>query len=176
MMSLEQIVHAYIITWRRHAKEELEYYASQGSIRDAIRVAALSFRGKDEKRHDHQRRIPASVLATAERRLQAAAEELERASSFDELHDLISEKIGEIQGLGDLTVYDIAHRIGGYLELQPDAVYLHAGTRVGAKLFGLNGNKANPRELPAAFQKLSAGEIEDCLCIYREHIAKLIES
>jgi hypothetical protein len=30
-----------------------------------------------------------------------------------------------------------ALRIGGFLKLQPDRVYLHAGTKDGAKLFGL---------------------------------------
>jgi hypothetical protein len=40
-------------------------------------------------------------------------------------------------GIGTLTASDTALRIGGFLKLQPDRVYLHAGTKDGAKLFGL---------------------------------------
>jgi hypothetical protein len=173
-MSLDQIVRAYIINCRKHARKELEYYASQSSFSEAIRVSVLSFTGKDEKRHDHQRRIPKNTLNIAETRLQDSADELRCASSFDELHGLIDARIGGIQGIGELTVYDVAHRIGAYLKLQPDFVYLHAGTRSGARRFGLRGTKIDPRQLPDPFRKLSAGEIEDCLCIYRKQIAKVL--
>jgi hypothetical protein len=132
------------------------------------------FRGEDEKRHDHQRRIPVDILEVAKRRLQECANELRNASSFDELYALIESKIGNVSGIGDLTVYDVAHRIGAYLNLEPQSVYLHAGTRDGARLFGLQGREIHHYELPLAFQKLSPAEIEDCLCIYREHIRRII--
>jgi hypothetical protein len=37
------------------------------------------------------------------------------------------------------VVYDIAHRIGAYLRREPEAVYLHAGTREGARALNLGG-------------------------------------
>ena len=39
----------------------------------------------------------------------------------------------QIKGIGELTIYDTALRIGFYLDIYPDKVYLHAGTREGAK-------------------------------------------
>jgi hypothetical protein len=55
----------------------------------------------------------------AERRLQAIAAHLLAATSFAELHDLIDSQIKPIRGIGDLAIYDIAHRIGAYLRHAP---------------------------------------------------------
>jgi hypothetical protein len=48
--------------------------------------------------------------------------------------------------------------------LRREAVYLHAGTREGARALNLSGKTIDVREL----RKLSAEEIEDCLCIYKD--------
>jgi hypothetical protein len=50
-------------------------------------------------------------------------------SSFDELFQMVDNAIGGIHGIGPLTVYDTACRIGEYLNLKPEKIYLHAGTR-----------------------------------------------
>jgi hypothetical protein len=63
---------------------------------------------------------------------------LQSAKTFEELHRVILNKIGDIQGIGELTVYDIAVRIGAELNLAPAVVFLHAGTRIGAKALGLD--------------------------------------
>jgi hypothetical protein len=73
-----------------------------------------------------------------------------------------------IRGVGALAVYDIAHRMGAYLGQEPDAVYLHAGTRKGAAALGLKGEMVELAEIPSAFHKLPPAEIEDCLCIYKD--------
>jgi hypothetical protein len=61
-------------------------------------------------------------------RVQVASGKLKKAKSFAELHHIVAKEIGPIRGIGDLAVYDIAHRIGAYLGREPEAVYLHAGT------------------------------------------------
>ncbi|MEO0269567.1 MAG: hypothetical protein ABIN73_07505 [candidate division WOR-3 bacterium] len=58
-----------------------------------------------------------------------------------------------------------------YDAYSPDKVYLHAGTKEGAKNLGLNtkGKKAlQINELPKELKDLSPIEIEDILCIYRD--------
>jgi hypothetical protein len=165
-MSFAAIAQDYIANIRPHARDEMRFYARQPSLREAIREAALC-RVEDGKRHPHQRRIPGHVLAKAERALQERAERLAKADSFDALHTEVCAGIGNIRGIGDLAVYDIAHRIGAYLKLEPDLVYLHAGTRAGAKALGLSGEKLARGQLPADLQRLKASELEDCLCIYR---------
>jgi hypothetical protein len=55
-----------------------------------------------------------------------------------ELHALIKRTIHSIGGLRELYTYDMALRIGAFLGLAPEFVYLHRGTRAGARALGLN--------------------------------------
>jgi len=104
----------------------------------------------------------------------ALAPRIKKASTFARLYDLIAAKAGELHGIGGLTVYDTARRLGAFLRLEPDRVYLHAGTREGARLFGLTDREwVLPSDLPRSFRRLTAGEIEDCLCIYRDELATI---
>jgi hypothetical protein len=124
----------------------------------------------DGRRHPHQRRIPGRVL-------QQAATALANASfavaTFDNLHEAVRRTIGPLRGIGELAVYDVAYRIGAHVGLAPDRVYLHAGTREGARALGLGGTVLSKGELPKAFHQLSPGEIEDCLCIYKDDLRRL---
>ena len=92
------------------------------------------------------------------------SQKLERAADFGALHDVVEFEIGAIRGIGPLAVYDIAHRLGAFLRRSPEFVYLHAGTKRGAAVFNLRGWAIRREQLPAAFSRLSAAEIEDCLC------------
>jgi hypothetical protein len=77
-----------------------------------------------------------------------------------------------IRGLGHLYTYDTALRIGAKLDLLPEKVYLHAGTRKGAKALGLDW-KARALEvasIPDELHELEPREIEDFLCIYEEKL------
>lgn len=143
----------------------MEFYASQKTLKDAVKLAGAA-KDADENRHPHQRRIPEAVLCEASARLAKCDWKEE---SFDELHRRVKKSIGAIRGAGELMVYDTACRIGARLGIFPDKVYLHAGTRDGARAAGLN-HRARFLELnkfPIEFQALTAGEIEDCLCIYK---------
>jgi hypothetical protein len=168
-MTHDEIVTDYIRTYRDRARGELRGFEKEHSLSAAIRRAALCQR-EDGKRYSHQRRIPRSVLEEAELRLQAAERSLAKASDFDAVHRVVKERIGGIHGIGALTVYDIAHRIGAYLRKEPMRVYLHAGTRVGALALGIEGDACDPRILPKVFSRLSAAEVEDCLCIYKDDL------
>jgi len=50
---------------------------------------------------------------------------------------LIDTALEPIPGLGELYVYDTTLRIGAKLNLFPDKVYLHAGTRLRERALGL---------------------------------------
>lgn len=67
--------------------------------------------------------------------------------------------------------YDIAHRVGIFRKLEPEVVYLHAGTRQGAKELGIRGKVVSRRELPAEFRSLSPSELEDLFCNYKDALA-----
>jgi hypothetical protein len=171
--SYRDIVRAYIRCYRNDASAELDFFSKQPSLAKAIHYAARSIM-PNGKRHPHQRRRPASVLRAAERRLRAAARFLRNCRSFAELHHVIRAEIGVIHGVGPLTIYDIATRIGGHVGLEPDMVYLHAGTSEGAKALGLDGAETlAPTGLPPAFRALRPREMEDCLCIYASKLSRL---
>ncbi len=160
---------AYIRDYRQRAGRELRFFKAQRSLPDVVSRAAMC-ELPSGKRHPHQYRIPRESLEEARRRLLGT--DLAGCQSFDELHDRIEETIGDIHMVGPLVTYDIAHRIGAYIELEPTRVYLHSGTRDGARTLGLGrGRKTlEVSELPRAFHRLSAAENEDCLCIYKREI------
>jgi hypothetical protein len=168
-ITLDGIVSDYILRYRTHARAEMRFFAGQRSSSAAIGKAALCTL-PNGKRHPHQWRIPGVVLEQAEARLQTAGTRLAAASDFAALHKIVEREIGGIRGIGALTVYDIAHRIGAYFRRTPQRIYLHAGTREGAAFFGLRGESIDPKQLPYAFSRLAAAEIEDCLCIYKAEL------
>ena len=147
----------------------MRFFEIQRSASKAIENAALC-RLPSGKRHPHQRRIPRAVLELAEDRLQGAVRRLEKARDFDALFIAVKKETGKIHGIGPLTVYDVAHRLGAFFGKLPERVYLHAGTRIGARAFGITGDSFSPRELPNVFSGLTAAEIEDCLCIYKDKL------
>lgn len=168
--SFDDIVSTFITNNRHRTKRELQFYIDQSDLDQAIKVAARCI-SPDGKRHSHQRRIPAQTLAEMQRAIRSA--NLLSATSFSELHDCVENATKSIWGIGELTVYDVAHRIGAYLGIRPEYVYLHAGTCEGACALGLRGKALSKNAFPNAFQRLTAAEIEDCLCIYKDAIRRI---
>jgi hypothetical protein len=129
------------------------------------------------KRHPHQRRLKSEVLQEVHNALLDAESRMESCSSFEELLDTVRETIGDIWGVGELMVYDSASRLGAYFGLEPEAVYLHRGTREGAEAIGIDPDrkKVEVSELPEPLQNLQPHELEDCLCIYKDEFRRVAE-
>jgi hypothetical protein len=98
--------------------------------------------------------------------------EIEGIRDFDTLFRLIDSAVHPIRGLGELYVYDSAFRIGTRLNIFPREIYLHAGTRKGARALGLDHRavKLKPSVLPAEFSSLEPYEMEDILCIFEDEL------
>ena len=93
---------------------------------------------------------------------------IKRIKGFDELFVLIDNLLKSAKGVGELYIYDTSLRIGSYLGNLPEKVYLHSGTRTGARKIGFkNKYVIEMSELPNEFQKLEPFEVEDILCIYK---------
>ena len=165
--SLAAIVQDYIRRHRHKTIRELRYFRNLRSMEGAITEAGLA-RRPDGKRWSHQRRIPRGVLETATSRLRRA--NLRSARSFADLIARVNTAVRPVHGIGELYVYDTALRLGGHLRLLPREVYLHAGTRRGARALGLDHSSASvsPSQLPAALRRLRPHEVEDVLCIYKD--------
>lgn len=166
---IKDIVADYIQHKREQATEEYRWFANQRTLEEAVSCAALAL-SKAGKRLSHQRRIQKSVLVKSRRRLLASLPTIAKAKSFEELHQIVKSIIRPIRGIGALTVYDTALRIGAKLKLEPKVVFIHAGARIGAKLLGLDISQDSiaVTDFPSAFQKLRPREIEDALCHYRD--------
>ena len=163
------IVDDYIREHRERAARGMRFYAIQRTLADAVDIAARCVLPSGKK-HDHQYRIPPESLDEARARLIAV--DLGVWRSFDELHAKVNATIRDIHMIGALVVYDVSHRIGAFLKLEPERVYLHRGTRDGALALGLGRGRESIElaELPEAFHQLSAAEAEDCLCIYKKRL------
>lgn len=175
MRSLEALIADYRLDEADRAIEAAFWADETLDLEDNITRACRSHDVHGAK-HSHQNRIPPGVLAAAGERLRAASAELRVQEDFEALHGLIEARIASIRGVGPLQVYDFSIRIGLRLGLRPQRVHLHAGTKQGARALGLDlrGRRwLRPMELPAPLRDLTAGEIEDILCIYKKELADL---
>lgn len=166
---LVNIIKNYKRRKEKKADNHLIFCESQDTLENAIYFAATATDGKN-KRHGHQRRLTKNVLNKYADNLLKRKREIRKANNFDALYKIASDCANK--GIGKLTIYDTAHRVGKFLNISPDKIYLHAGTKLGAqKLLGQIGSKRCivKSELPVEFQieQLNEEEIEDILCIYK---------
>ncbi len=168
---LDSIVRAYISRCRPNSEEELGSFRGETTVAAAVGRAGLATTPTGRRYH-HQRRLPGALLAFAAEKLNRA--HLEDAKHFDDLYRRVEAAIGALQGIGELTIYDTALRIGARLGYLPTRVYLHAGTRAGARTLGLawRAKTVAVRELPAPLRVLAPHEIEDCLSIFKDQLKK----
>lgn len=171
-MSFSDIATDYVRHHRERATAELSYFRDLPSDEEAVSVAAMGEYPKG-KRHSHQRRVAPAALRESRRRLIASLSIVQAVTSFDDLIDLLEATIRPIPGIGELSVYDTAVRIGARLGVEPSKVYLHRGTRAGAAALNLNTKRRalDLDDLPIELRILTAREAEDVLCIYKHELA-----
>ncbi len=177
-MNWDIIVRHYGAHFRAGEDDQLDWFRRQPSLEDAVITAARAVDGRG-KRFRHQTRITRAALSEAEKILLDDCDALDDYSSFHDLWLHIKEALAQVAGLGDLYIYDTALRIGAYRNLSPDRVYLHAGTRAGAKRFGFNIKNRewlNVSAFPSSLRDLPAHEIEDILCIYKDQTLSAAKS
>ena len=159
---LAEIISIYKRYYKQNADGCISYTKQQKNLVAAIYAAAIS-RDANNKKHSHQYRLPDEVLEQWSDTLIRNSNRITKAGDFDSLLKLLTELT--IPGIGKLTLYDTATRLGAYLNLHPKIIYLHAGTKVGAiKLLGKVAGDAITKEmLPKPFQRkdLACWEIED---------------
>lgn len=171
MKKLELIVAHYIKHQRPETAKQRRFWKRK-PWEEALRAAAFceiqNCNGR-VVRHPHQYRIPRVALAKVYAKLVKL--DLRSTKDFEELHCCVDRAIRPIKGIGDLAIYDIAHRIGLNRRREPKRVHLHAGAREGARALGIRSKSAAVSGFPHAFHRLDAAEIEDCLCIYKDELA-----
>jgi len=168
---LEDLINEYLNS--RPVDLHIRDCASLTDIENVIELAATSRNLKDKK-HSHQYRIPNKLLDDFAINIISKKGQLLIVESFEDLLNII---IGcKVKGVGELTIYDTAERIGHFLNLFPDKIYLHCGVRSGAKiLLGSIPNKfLTIEQFPSIFIRpdFSSTDIENFLCIYKNRFKK----
>jgi len=171
--TLARVVGDYVKYCRARARAERMHYVGL-SLRDAVRLAGLA-QTQDGRRFSHQRRIPKLVLRRSSELLAQALPDLKASRDFDDLYVRIRATVGQLRGIGALTLYDTANRIAGMLKLEPRRVYLHAGTLDGARALGLPTGEGllEMSAVPREFWRLRPREVEDALCIFKARLERI---
>ncbi len=125
-------------------------------IKDAIKKAVRA-KSENGQLYKHQWNLfnHPEVPQKAEAILMQCVGEIEKCKNFDVLHELIKSKL-QMPFAGELYWYDTAFRIGISLNIYPEKVYLHRGTKLGAKALNIYKGKEvlEMSELPEELQKL----------------------
>jgi hypothetical protein len=152
-------------------ESQLRSFISEPTLSSAIERAGRA-ETPEGRRYHHQCRLSPAVLKLAAKHLRNAP--LRKAKSFNELHQIVEQAIGSIRGIGVLMVYDTALRIGAKLDFLPLSVYVHRGTKIGARALGLNWRASiiEVRDIPRELHVLKPHEIEDCLCIFKNRFRR----
>lgn len=170
-MNAKVIIEDYKLRVRQSGDSLIKDCLSEKDILRVIEMAGLS-RNKDNVKHNHQHRLPNKVLRQFADRLLRNADRIVKCKNFDNLHAMVAELA--LKGIGTLTIYDTAHRIGLRLKIRPDKVYMHSGTRNGAEMI-LKRKVREPyldKSVFKDYSHLQCDEIEDILCIYKSNFSE----
>lgn len=97
-------------------------------------------------KHNHQKiyvkngvqmGVSDEVLHKVRNNLLKETNKLQSAHSFDELFKIVS--MAKERGFGHLAIYDTTVRIGAYLGIEPNKVFLHAGAQTGMRILEEKG-------------------------------------
>lgn len=160
----------------KEKRDQVSLFVAKASfIHDVISRAVLSI-DESGKMHNHQTRVPKRSKDEAILVLKKAFARYHGHpvfNSFDALYDFMARDLERVNGIGLVSRYDFAVRIGAKFDLAPTSLYLHAGVREGwMALHRMKSARGLPlrvprEELPVEFALLPTDEVEDLLCTYR---------
>ncbi|MBD2364848.1 hypothetical protein H6G36_27395 [Anabaena minutissima FACHB-250] len=150
---LQSLVNEYKERWGNSYEEEDQWWGDKTLTWDKAIERAWKSRLWHGKMHGHQCRVANKLSEGLEVAL-ADKVQPESFKDFQALHIWLQSIVSRIRGLGATTAYDVARRLGVWLELKPVVVYLHAGTAIGARKFGIKGETALLSAFPQEIQVL----------------------
>ena len=140
--SYADVVRDYRNNYQHRAGRDLRFFAIQRTLARTVELAALA-KTADGRRQPHQRRLSASTLRRAHAELDQC--DFNECRSFDELFQMVDNAIGDVHGIGTLTVYDTARRIGAHLKLESICTLVRAlvPVRLGSALARMRWKSLN---------------------------------
>jgi hypothetical protein len=151
---------------KKYRDTVVDYCMKSSSFEEAV-YRACRCRNELGKKHNHQSKVRDPVLEQWSKIIVAKTDHT-KVVNFDQLFDQLGLLL--IWGIGPVTHYDVATRIGAYLKLEPEQLYLHAGVLDGWKLLFGKGKwpmRIGRGSWPAELRVLPADQVEDLLCAYR---------
>ncbi|ELB2831610.1 hypothetical protein QNE33_004749 [Vibrio alginolyticus] len=187
----ERIEKKFIFTSAKsYLDDYLTFYKTLPNLEEVVRhscfgVFEFNYHGVTYRiRHPHQqhyktangedRGIEVSKLNDMSTKLLKNVTVISQTESFDDIYEIVKKE--KISGFGTLAIYDTSVRIGSYLNISPNHVYLHAGAQQGMsnledKALVASGASEKAKvpvaELPEALKKLHPIQIENFLCLYK---------
>lgn len=188
--------HFFFETHSEYLDKYLSFYKDLPNLTELIVHAAdgifkLTNNGVEYFiRHNHQevfldkegnqRGVPFEVSKQVRDNLIKRMNEILKARTFDEIHQIVAES--KVKGFGELSIYDTSMRIASNLNIEPDKVYLHAGARKGMEILEEKGyvEQGSSKkkyieiiDMPKPMQKLKAAETEHLLCSMKDNMIQL---
>jgi hypothetical protein len=167
--NIRKLYNHYVSSEHQLSLEKIKkYYQDLKKLEDVIKLAPKGVTSGLMK-HPHQKRIPNSILNRFTLKLLRKKKEIQLVSNFKSLYLLIDHN--KISGIGDLTVYDTALRIGFYLKVYPTKLFVQAGSKIGYMRLVNVSHVSNPVDngcIPECLRKVKKYHLENFLCIYKE--------
>jgi hypothetical protein len=175
--SFKEVAEFYIKNYRGKIKDEIKKI-KKDTLQNVLKKYGYG-KNMDDK-YVHLNRLKKDSLEEAGKKLRELENKFVESKNFDEIFNTIQNKIeAEIKGIGEMYTYDTALSIGHKLGILPEFIYLHRGTRKGAKLLDIKLEREikiskNIEGMPKEFQIFEPYEIEDILCLYKKDFQTII--
>ena len=151
---------------KKYRDTVVDYCIKSANFEEAVNRACRC-RNEEGKKHNHQSKVQDVVLMRWKDKIINGIN-VDNIRDFDQLFDTL--ELLKIWGIGPVTHYDVATRIGAWLKLEPEQLYLHAGVLDGWKLLYGKGQwpfRVKRDFWPEELRVLPADQVEDLLCAYR---------
>jgi hypothetical protein len=167
--TLATMIAEYLKECENCYQEEDKWWGDKAIAWSEALKRAWRSRFENGKMHGHQRRVAHKLEEGLEVSLSDNIQPND-FNSFESIYSWIKSVTDRVKGLGVTTAYDVARRLGAWLNMQPTMVYLHAGAAEGAKKLVIKGETVSLNDFPQEIQKLGATHAENFLCIYKNRL------
>jgi len=184
--------------YEHYLQEYLGFFKRVNTLKNAVSYACCGVFevARDNQvfliRHNHQeyfmgsngsyRGLPLDDGKSVVRMVHSRLSDIKAVENFDDLYDIIKECSAAKRQFGQLSIYDSAVRIGAFLGIKPDFVYIHTGVRAGVAVLEEKGytnnqlsnrNYAPLKEFPVEMHEMTEISAENFSCKSKEEFKKL---